>query len=489
MGKEVTLTSVGIDIGTTTTQMVLSRLTLVNVMPGSQVPRIEIAHKSIAFIGQVHFTPFRDRRHVDGAAVQKLIAREYESAGITPADIDTGAVIITGEAAKKENAAEIIHSLAGYAGDFVVATAGPDLESVIAGKGSGAEELSRRLRKCLVNIDIGGGTSNIAVFDRGVCTGVACVNVGGRLFEIDPWTHRLSYIAPPAQIVADLLAKETGEPVLPAGSAEAELAGIQRCLTRMVQVVEKVLFRKPLSGEEQKLLMSCSLPATRLDGIVFSGGVAKYIYQPNQYPWWIHGDVGPLLAGACRENRTFRDLQTYEGTETLHATVLGAGAHTVNVSGSTITVDKAALPLRNLPAVCPGRKPDGTWTWVAAAENYQDALYRTVALVLPPLPDTNFTTIQAVARNLAAEFDRIPGTPKVIVAQEDIAKVLGQSLHKYAPGHELVCLDGIELNSGDFLDIAKPLPHEEAVPVIVKTLIFAGGVGHGDRKGSEEREA
>ena len=173
MNGETVLVSVGIDIGTTTTQVILSRLTLVNVMPGSQVPRVEITRKSIVYMGEIHFTPFVDRERVDGGKIRRIVEQEYAAAGIRMEDIDTGAVIITGEAAKKENASEIIHALAEVAGDFVVATAGPDLESIIAGKGSGAEAISKKLHARIANIDVGGGTSNIAVFDKGVCVGTA----------------------------------------------------------------------------------------------------------------------------------------------------------------------------------------------------------------------------------------------------------------------------------------------------------------------------
>lgn len=473
MGGELSLTSVGIDIGTTTTQVVLSRLTLVNVMPGSQVPRIEITNKSVLYMGAVHFTPFLDRQRVDGAGIREIIAKEYREAGVCPADIDTGAVIITGETAKKDNAAEIIHALAEYAGDFVVAAAGPDLESVIAGKGSGAEELSRRLRCRIANVDIGGGTSNIACFDRGRCVGTACVNVGGRLFEVDALTRRLSYIAPPAQRVVAVLARQAGGQLLPAASAAEELAAIRQCLKFMVGCTDKVLFGEALTDEEAALLMTAELPRLALDGIVFSGGVARYIYQPGQREWWVHGDVGPLLAEEFLASRAYRTLPVHRGMETLHATVLGAGAHTVNISGSTITVSKEALPLRNVPAVYPDRRPDGSFTWLQAAGNFAGPLYRTVALIVPPLPDTDFSTITALAQTLAAELEAIGGKPKVVVAQQDIAKVLGQCLARRIAADELVCLDGIQLGLGDFLDIARPLPHEEAVPVIVKTLVFA----------------
>jgi len=473
MTKELVLTSVGIDIGTTTTQLVLSRLTLVNVMPGCQVPKIEITHKSIVYMGNVYFTPFLDRQRVDGVALREIIAKEYAAAGIQPGDIDTGAVIITGETAKKENASQIIHSLAEYAGDFVVATAGPDLESIIAGKGSGAEEISRRLHTRIANLDIGGGTSNIAVFDHGKCIGTACVNVGGRLFEVDALTHRLSYVAPPAQKVADILSRQGGQAFFPATSREQEMQRMQACLDFMVHCVDHVMLRKTLTEDEQTLVMSCHMPDNMPVGIVFSGGVARYIYQPGQREWWIHRDVGPLLAERFRQSEMFQTLTVYQGAETLHATVLGAGAHTVNVSGSTITISKGALPLRNIPVVYPEQRIDGANTWLEPARRFSSDLYQTVALVIPPLPDTDFTTIATVALQLAIELQQLPGVPKVVVAQQDIAKVLGQSILRHLPGQDLICLDSIELKTGDFLDIAKPLPHEEAVPVIVKTLVFA----------------
>lgn len=473
MNGETVLTSVGIDIGTTTTQVILSRLTLLNVMPGSQVPRVEIIRKSIVYLGDIHFTPFVDRERVDGAAVRAIVEQEYAAAGIRAEDIDTGAVIITGEAAKKENASEIIHSLAQVAGDFVVATAGPDLESIIAGKGSGAEALSKKLRARIANVDIGGGTSNIAVFERGSCVGTACVNVGGRLFEIDPLTHRLSYITEPARIVIGELEQEGGRTLFPAMSFEAELVGIRQCLARMVRCVDQVLFGESVPAAEAALVMSNNLSAGRLEGIVFSGGVARYVYQPGCQEWWAHGDVGPLLAEAFRQGKAFREIQVHEAAETIHATVLGAGAHTVNISGSTITVSPQSLPLRNVPAVYPELQVGGQWTWLPGSRNFPQPLYQAMALIVPNLPDTDFSTISGVADRLAQELQTIGTRPMVVVAQQDIAKVLGQSLLRRLPGKELVCVDGIDLKMGDFLDFARPLSHEEAVPVIVKTLVFA----------------
>lgn len=470
------LTSVGIDIGTTTTQIVVSQLTLSNVMPGSQVPKIEISNKSVLFVGSVYFTPFVDREHVDGRALRNIIATEYKRAGFSSADIDTGAIIITGETAKKENAAEIIHSLTEYAGDFVVATAGPDLESIIAGKGSGAEAISKAEHIRVVNIDVGGGTSNIAVFDSGKCIGTGCVNVGGRLIEIDELSHRIKYMAPAAKAAVAWLEKNGMS--FDTSSMEGERALIDAVLAEMVEAVDRIVLKEQLREIDCALLMTDSLPELEHDAVVYSGGVARYIYQPGIENWWMHGDVGPLLADAFRKGRLYKGYEVMQGEETIHATVLGAGAHTINVSGSTIMVSKDSLPLRNLPAVRPdlvdADNPARRYSWVRNAENYSESIYKTVALVVPEMEETSFLAIKALAENIAQELPQIKGSPKVIISKQDIAKVLGQSLQGLVGDMPIVCLDAIDLHTGDYVDIAKPLPHQDAVPVIIKTLVFAG---------------
>jgi ethanolamine utilization protein EutA len=469
MARETKLLSVGIDVGTTTTQLVISQLTLVNVMPGNQIPKIEISRKDILYMGDVYFTPLADRQHVNGGLLRQIIDGEYREAGFKPGQIDTGAIIITGETARKENASEIIHSLADYAGDFVVATAGPDLESLIAGKGSGAEALSKRLHACIANLDIGGGTTNIAYFDNGICIGTACLQVGGRLFEVDPLSQALIYMAPCARVIMDAICP--AGPAEPPAQSRDELLRIRACLQVMVESVEKIIFRKPLRDQEKALIMTNALPETLPEGVVFSGGVANYIYGPNSREWWIHGDVGPLLAEMFRKSRIYSEFNVYRGAETLHATVLGAGAHTVNISGSTVTVDREALPLRNIPVVYP-ETAAGLFSWLKDTDLYHGFLYPTLAFVVPALPNTDFTTICTLAETLAAELSAIRQEPKVVIAQQDIAKVLGQTLQRLLPGVSLVCLDGIELAHGNFLDIGKPLPQEDAVPVIIKTLVF-----------------
>lgn len=188
------LLSVGLDLGTSTTQMVLSRLKLENSANAFSVPKVTIADKEVVYRSEVHFTPLLSDTRIDGQAVRAIVEEEYRRAGVTRDQLQTGAVIITGETARKENAREVLEALAGLAGDFVVATAGPDLESVLAARGAGADKLSKEKGGCLLHYDIGGGTSNLALYQRGKLLDTGCLDVGGRLVKIDRSTGEITYV-------------------------------------------------------------------------------------------------------------------------------------------------------------------------------------------------------------------------------------------------------------------------------------------------------
>ena len=173
-GKKEIL-SVGIDIGTSTTQVVFSRIAMENTAGYFTIPKVSIVEKEIVYRSEIHTTPLLNRSLIDGERVRELVAAEFQRAGFTPADTGTGAVIITGESARKENSALVLEKLSGFAGEFVVSTAGPDLEAIIAGKGSGAQQYSQEMSSTAVNLDIGGGTTNIALFDGGRTAGKGCL--------------------------------------------------------------------------------------------------------------------------------------------------------------------------------------------------------------------------------------------------------------------------------------------------------------------------
>ncbi len=196
------LLSVGIDIGTTTTQVIFSRTELVNRAAVSQVPRYEFIKRDISWQSPVFFTPVDKQGGLKEAELKALILAQYQAAGIAPESVDSGAIIITGESAKTRNARPAVMALSQSLGDFVVASAGPHLESVIAGHGAGAQSLSEQRMCRVLNIDIGGGTSNYALFDAGKVSGTACLNVGGRLLETDA-QGRVVYAHQPGQMIID----------------------------------------------------------------------------------------------------------------------------------------------------------------------------------------------------------------------------------------------------------------------------------------------
>ncbi|MHB8170104.1 MAG: ethanolamine ammonia-lyase reactivating factor EutA [Thermincolia bacterium] len=477
-----TIISAGIDIGTTTTQLVLSRITIKNMAPGSSVPRLEITDKEVIYRSKIHFTPLQDRDIIDASAVARIVLEDYRAAGLTPGAVETGAVIITGETAKKENAQKIVESMAGLAGDFVVATAGVNLESILAGKGSGAAAYSKEKRCITVNVDVGGGTSNIGVFRNGRAIDTACINIGGHLIELERQGDRITYIAEPARaVLRDCgLHWQVGD--------RLSLEDLKRVAGVMARSVMESCTAKELSTVTRELMMT---PALRQDypveKLMFSGGVADYIYndfrpvaisQVTEY-----GDIGPLLGWAIREELAAAGIVPEKPGETIRATVIGAGTHSMNISGSTITVDEGVLPMRNVAVVSPfaGPVPDepreiATAIKQAIQRLVADGSAQHLALAIEGPEEVTFASILNLASGIVrgvADFIN-KDFPLIVVLQKDCAKALGQSLKvKLGPYGDVVCIDQVSVDEGDYIDIGKPIMGNRVVPVVVKTLIFS----------------
>ncbi|PBB04680.1 ethanolamine ammonia-lyase reactivating factor EutA [Salimicrobium humidisoli] len=472
-GTEVIL-SAGIDIGTSTTKIVISRLSLRNTAGQTHMPRIEITDTEVIYESPIFRTPLKGDTSIDMAQVEDLISREYKNAGVEPGDIQTGAVIITGETATKSNAREMIDRLSTHAGEFLVATAGPDLEGIIAAKGSGAYALSRKTNKTVANIDIGGGTANTAVYKHGNLLGTCTLHVGGKLVEFENGT--VSYTAP----AVDQLAKEhnwtfeQGESI----SREIlnELAGcMKEAVIGMLKGTMKespLLIGQPPEWKED------------IDIIMFSGGVAECIYNEESCKEkGIYDDIGPTLAEVLRNSSELGEFEWRVPDETVRATVLGAGTQTTEISGSTIQVDEGTLPLRNIPVA--EFRFSGEWKEDIDRLDYflEQALTlydperegNAFAVYFDDIPLLGFKTIQELGDRLAELYSKYHiNTPLIIVMERDLAKSLGQSLHIRHKEMEIVCIDQIRVENGDYIDVSTPL-NSEVVPVVIKTLTFHGG--------------
>lgn len=474
------LISVGIDIGTTTTQMIISRLILQNMAGRFAVPRVEITQKEILYRSAIHFTPLIEHQLIDAPAVAALLNAEYNKAGYSPDQIDTGAVIITGETAKKENAEAVLAQLAGYAGDFVVATAGPKLEAIMAGKGSGAQAYSARLKKNIVNVDVGGGTSNYAVFGSGKVLDTACINVGGHLIEIEPRGSRVIFVAPPARKVI----RECGLAVEPGQTVR--YADLKVITDAMAEAVISVIAAKTTGGAAGELMMTEELRHDyEVNTVMFSGGVADFVYsgEAGILPMedvTRYGDIGPLLGLSLREAAQRAGFNLAAPDETIRATVIGAGSQSLEVSGSTISVVENLLPLKNIPVLKPFSgpapvDPDKIGEMVRRSLRVSGFDDQAVCLAIEGPSDMSFIAVQNLAQGLVKGLaDEIQsGRFLIIVLQQDCAKALGQSIRCLLPGNRTIaCIDQVPVEDGDYIDIGRPIIGGRVVPVIVKTLVF-----------------
>ncbi|AET67288.1 ethanolamine utilization protein, possible chaperonin protecting lyase from inhibition [Desulfosporosinus orientis DSM 765] len=475
------ITSVGIDIGTTTTQLVISQLTIENTASGSLVPHVEITDKEVIHRSQIYFTPLIDRDLVNAVAVSKIMESEYQAAGLTPDMIDTGAVIITGETAKKENAKAIIDALAGFAGDFVVATAGANLEAIFAGKGSGAALYSAQRHQVVVNIDVGGGTSNYAVFFEGKAVDSSCINVGGHLIEFEPSGDRITYISEPAKITL----QATGQR-LQAGE-RITLPQLRPVIKAMADSVVDVLQTTMPAGLTKDLLMTPPLKLEHtIRKVMISGGVADYVYASegpaNMEEVTAFGDFGPLLGWELKVALEAAGFVLEKPNETVRATVIGTGTQSVNLSGSTIHLQENTLPLRNVMVISPFIS-DIPETPQKIGEIVKNEILRlqvdhseAVAAIAMKGPRTmSFADINSLAQGLlwGLEDYLCKDKPIILVIEADCGKVLGQCINALADRHfELICIDQVEVDNCDYIDIGKPLMAGRVVPVVLKTLVF-----------------
>ena len=449
MGK---LLSVGLDVGTTTTQLVVSELAVENRANAFCVPEMVIEERTLRYQSPVIFTPLRSEQLVDGEAIAAWVEEQYSRAGITKKQVDTGAVIITGETSRKENAAQVMHYLAGFAGDFVVATAGPDLESDLAAKGAGAVAYSAKTGKTLLHIDIGGGTSNMAFIADGKVRQTGCLNVGGRLVKFDS-AGKVSYISPVLEGLCDLRLGEIPTP-----------AKLTHVTNTLVQALEMAAGLIPANDLLERLTTKENtgvwLPQ-KAEVISFSGGVADCIER--ECGSLAFGDLGAALGQAIRGSLLCKGEYRL-GEQTIRATVIGAGCHSTRLSGSTVFYQGVELPKKNLPVA----KLSMPVTAEAVANAYLGKDTDTVVLAITGETSPTYAQVQQMAKALVSGSG---GREIMVCLTADMAKALGHAIALLAPAGKCLCIDRIPLQDESFLDIGMPVG--PALPVVIKTLILS----------------
>ena len=474
--ETVELRTVGIDIGSSTSHLLFAKVTLQRQTQGLS-SRFVVIGREVLWRSDVMLTPFLRDDTIDAGALGRFIAASYEQAGLKKADVDSGAVILTGEAIKRKNARAIDELFAEEAGKFVCATAGHKLECLLAAHGSGAVQLSKDRDTSVLHVDIGGGTTKLALIDKGVVLGVAAFAVGGRCIAADASG---AYTRVDDSAVA--VAKELGLDTSPASLAKPEVR--QRVAVRLAKIAADYILDHPRDALGESFLLTEPLPRQVKPALLtFSGGVSEYIFGRETREF---GDIARPLAGAIvellGERKAPRSVDPGQG---IRATVIGASQFTVQVSGKTVFLpDTSVLPVHNVPVVQAGLSLPDVIDVEATAELLKAAMSKMdldpaarLAIAFTWEGDPEYSRLEAMARAiLAALGPEGAASDKLLLLMidGDIGKTIGRLLaYELDLARPLISIDGVQLKELDFVDVGELMTPPGVVPVVIKSLLFS----------------
>jgi ethanolamine utilization protein EutA len=466
VGPHTHLTSVGIDIGSSTSHLMFSRLLI--GYPSILQRKPVVLERDVIARSPILLTPFSGDWNIEAEPLKRLVERTFTEAGLAREDIDTGAVIITGEAARRDNAAKIAELFADESGKFVCATAGPTLETIMAAHGSGAVEQSRTQGLTLLNVDVGGGTTKVSLIQEGKIRATTAMNIGARLVAHNGGDEIIRLEKGGRRFLADLGHSLDYGARVPQ-DLRAQLAA------RMARALFDALSAGAAPWDDFYVTPALgSLPA--LDGVLFSGGVSEYIYGREESAF---GDLGPYLGRAIRSEAEKRGFDILPAGEGIRATVIGASQYTVQLSGETIFVPESfALPVRNLRVFV----AESDWQ-APVAERVQQTVLKLLgardaevrgtpfALAFSTPAFVGYGAVQDMAKGIDAALAHLPAEdrPDALVFGQNVGQVVGGML---SGKWNMPCIDEVMLSELDFIDVGEVVPEEGFVPVVIKSLAF-----------------
>ena len=474
----VVLTTVGVDVGSSTSHLMFARVHLQRLSEGLS-SRFVVVNREVLWRSPILLTPYRPDYTIDADSLKAFFDQAFTDAKLTPDDIDTGAVILTGEALKRVNARAIADLFAEESGKFVCASAGHNLEAMMAAHGSGAVAVSRQTGKTILNVDIGGGTVKLALCRNGRLLATSAFAVGGRLIAVDG-DGRIVRIEGPAEQVAE----DVG---LTLKLGDVLTRDDRRTVTkRMAQVIADFINRTPGDKLCKALALTDPLPAEpAIEALTFSGGVSEFVYGREKQD---HGDLGNSLAHQVSHALGDKRIPypVYDPGQGIRATVVGASQFTVQVSGNTIFISEPdGLPIRNVPVAHLDVDLTGPFGADDVAGEIRRALERLdrvegedrVAIAFRWGGDPLHARLHALADGICKG---LPNTvadaehPLVLVMDGDAGRTLGNILvnEMDVPG-EVISIDNVQLREFDFIDIGAVIPQTNVVPLIIKSLLFA----------------
>jgi ethanolamine utilization protein EutA len=474
----VSLMTVGIDIGSAGTQVIFSKVNMRRL--GEELTsRYYVVSRETLFQSPVALTPYQSEERIDDARLKAIIDDAYKAAGVDPKDIDTGVVILTGEALRRENAQGIATILSEQGGDFVTATAGHHMEAMLAAYGSGAARVSSEEGNRILNIDIGGGTTKLGVVENGKVVATAAIHIGGRLQVVDDG-GRIARLDPAGRHHARRAGFDWNR------GDTVDAAALDRVADGMADALVAALTLRPLPHDVAHLYLTDPIADFgRIDGVMFSGGVGEYVYGREQRDF---GDLGLRLGRAVKARVDAGALPwpLLPAGECIRATALGASEYSVQLSGNTsyISAPGELLPRRNLqvlqpPYVCeetvdPERLAAAIRAHMTAFDVAEDE--REIALALrwqgAPSHERLYAFADGIRRGLSERIAR--KQPIYIMLDGDVAHTLGailrEELHVTS---EILAIDGVVLWDFDYIDLGRIRMPSYTVPVTIKSLVFS----------------
>jgi ethanolamine utilization protein EutA len=469
---------VGIDIGSSGTQVIFSRINL-RRYGEDLTSRYYVVSRETLFQSPVALTPYASDQRIDDAALGVIIDQAYAAADVKPEDIDTGVVILTGEALRRENAQAIAGLLAEQRGDFVTAAAGHHMESMLAAYGSGASKVSYDEGKRILNVDIGGGTTKLGIVEKGDVVATAALHIGGRLQVIDE-IGRIVRLDPAGKFHA----REAG--FYWSRGDVLSPAQLDKVADNMAGLLVAALTQRPVPHAVEHLYLTDPIADLgAIDGIMFSGGVGEYVYGREDRDF---GDLGRRLGRAIRKRLDSGVLPwpLLPAGECIRATALGASEYSVQLSGNTSYISKPGelLPRRNLQVLQPSYVCGDVIDSHALAKAIRAHFTAfdlvegegEVALALRWLGAPSYERILAFAEGirhgLAATIER--KKPLYIMLDGDIAQTLGAILREeLLVASEILAIDGVMLRDFDYIDLGRIRMPSYTVPVTIKSLLFS----------------
>lgn len=473
----IELVSVGIDIGSSGTQLIFSRVHMQR-MSEDLSSRYFVVKRETLHQSPVALTPYQSEERIDERAVGEIIDRAYTAAGIHPDNIDTGAVILTGEALRRENAKAIADVIAEMGGEFVCATAGHHMESLLAAYGSGAARASHDLQGPVLNVDIGGGTTKLALVENGRVVHTAAIHIGGRLMaheggvivRLDPAGRQL--------------AKNAG--VEWSVGSKATDVDIERVAGWMADALVAALTEDRPPADVAALWLTDPLePVEGISGVMFSGGVAEYVYAREERDF---GDLGRRLGAALRKRVDAGKLPYPQlpAGECIRATAIGASEYSVQLSGNTVYISNPGelLPRKNLQVL----QPDVDLSGAIDPARVTQAIRRhfeafdlkegeaDVALALRWGGPPAYSRLSALAQGIveALPMTLMESRPLFLVLDGDIAHSLGALLKdEWNIASDVLVIDGVSLWDFDYIDLGRVRMPSHTVPVTIKSLVFS----------------